>query len=43
VAQIPSSGGVLLEQNGFLIWVGLVLLLLLVLGMIHHFRLLSKS
>ena len=42
--QIPASGGVLpAKGNGFLAWAGVVLLLLLILGAVHHLRSLTPN
>lgn len=37
-AQIPQGGGILPANGGFLIWAGLGVLLLLILGLVHHLR-----
>jgi hypothetical protein len=37
-AQIPQGGGVLPGENGFLVWAGLGVLVLLILGLIHYLR-----
>jgi hypothetical protein len=42
-AQIPQGGGVLPDGNGFLIWAGVGVLLLLILGLINYLRSPSSS
>ncbi|GAB4421894.1 MAG: hypothetical protein Fur0044_19640 [Anaerolineae bacterium] len=37
-AQIPQGGGVLPEGNGFLVWAGVGLLLLLIFGLVNYLR-----
>jgi hypothetical protein len=36
--EMPGSGGVLPTENGILIWVGLGLMVLLIIGVSNHFR-----
>jgi hypothetical protein len=37
-AQIPQGGGILPGDDGFLIWAGLGVLLLLIFGLINYLR-----
>ena len=43
VVQVPQSGGVLSTHSNLLVWVGVILLLLLVLGVINYLRSTSKT